>query len=41
MVPAKYPSKVKLEKISTTLESRVGKITRTSICEGFGVFIVV
>ena len=43
MVPAKYPPTVELEK-SLVHNSRVlerGKIVRTLICEGIGVFIVV
>ena len=42
VVPAKYPPTVKLEK-SLVHNSRMlrGKIMRTLICEGIGVFIVV
>ena len=40
MVPAKYPSKVKLENFHNSRVPELGEIMRILVCEGFGVFIV-
>ena len=38
MIPAKYPSKVKLENFHNSRVSKLGEIMHTLVCEGFGVF---
>ena len=40
VVPAKYPSKVKLENFHNSKMSELGEIMRILVYEGFGVFIV-
>ena len=41
MVPAKDPSKVKLENFHNFRVPELGEIMRTLVCESFSVFIVV
>jgi len=41
VVPTKYPLKVKLKNFHNFRVLELGEIMRTSVCEGFEVFIVV
>ena len=40
VVPAKYPSKVKLENFHNSRVPELGEIMCTLVCKSFGVFIV-
>ena len=40
VVPAKYPSNVKLENSHNSRMPELGEIMHTLVCEGFGFFIV-